>query len=482
MPSTYQILFPKPIANSFKGLLERGLLTPTFFSALLLGPVLPKQFQRLVTKEEQRIALTQARLKETLYLRFAKIGGHDRNAFDRIWNNIHLTHTVRLSSEAGIERVELVANTLSDHYVIHFGGNAADAMVLSSMANYAIKNKKYHRHNHVFWNYPGYEESGAFSLSVYEAIAEGVAQVDYLSAKGVPAQNITLMGRSIGGGFASQTASRLPNTNYRPNLDIDRSFASISAIPLVAVRQYLDAYPRLRPFYSAILAFSLLGLSTGFVVSGLIATIGLLCATLIATIGYILANIIQIVRNSLEPLLPSAWVQTVVEELDKLTILVDTKIAGFALVVHQHIFNVLGSIIGLVVAVPSLIAGSLIGVVIGGLLSLQLLVTDMPPVFFPLLYAFKLITFVAHIELDSVAAIHYIFTHTAHLPALISTNVEDDDIIPPGASLNKGLGFAPEPTDEHDYPTHCNFIWYTRGGHDDAMQDEYLGRQHVSLR
>lgn len=479
MPSVHPILFPKPILNSFKGLLERGFLTPSFFSALLLAPVLPKQFETMVEKKEARIALSQGNFRDTLYFRSAKAHSNQYTpeAFNYQWNMVNRSHTLHLTSAEGIERVELISKTPSDLYVLHFVGNAQDAMDFPGMVQH-VQNKKFSTHNHIFWNYPGVEASGAFSLSVYEVIAAGLEQVESLLARGVPVQNITLYGRSIGGGFASQVASRLLQNEYRPHLEIDRSFASISAIPLVGVRRSLDANPRLRPFYSAILAFSLLGLSSGFVVSGLIATIGLLCATLIAAVGYIMANIVQTIRNGLELLLPVDSAQSLLDWFDKLTIAIDTKIAGFALLVHQHIFNVLASILGLVTAIPGLFVGSVLGVGIGAILSLQTPFTDRPPLFFPLYYAFKWITFVAHIEMNSVAAVEHILNDTAHLPTISSTNTEDDEIIPLAASLNKGLGFDSVPSDSVSYNTQCNFFWYKRGGHNAEIRVENLGRQY----
>ncbi len=55
MPSNHQIVFPKAISSSFQGLLERGFLTPTFFSALVMAPVLVKQVTSLFEMGDLRL-------------------------------------------------------------------------------------------------------------------------------------------------------------------------------------------------------------------------------------------------------------------------------------------------------------------------------------------------------------------------------------------------------------------------------------------
>jgi len=473
VPSNHQILFPKPISSSFQGLLARGFLTPTFFSALVMAPVLPAQVMTLLAKGDEDSPLSQDNLYATLFRRFAeqhpnKVESWLKNYFEQTWKKIAETHAIQVTSANGIERIELIANTPSNQYVIYYAGNGGDAMYLPSIDSH-IQNEKFKANNFIFWNYPGVKGSVGFCMSSYDVFAAGLQQVQDLLARDVPAQNITLYGRSLGGGIASQAASRLPKSDYRPNLEIERSFSAISAVPIVAVREMIDAYPRYRPFYSAILACSLVGLSLGFFSAGFIATVGLLCAFLIASVGYILSKVVQIVRNGLELFLPVDVTPALLDFLDKLTVLMDTQLSKFALLVCQHIFNILGSIIGVVVAVPGLIVGSLVGVVIGAVLSLQTLFSDSPPLYFPLHYAFKWLTFVAHVEMNSVAAIEHILADTEHPPKIVSTNVKNDEIIPPKASLNAGLGFEPEPVDEDSYAKQISFFWYQSGGHNEYI-------------
>ncbi len=474
MPSNHQIVFPKAISSSLQGLLERGFLTPTFFSALVMAHVLVKQVESLFEMGDLRLPVSQENLNDMLLKRF--VNAHpdvpsDRlsSSYKRVYEKISKTHCIVATSANGIERIELSANAPSDQYVIYYAANAEDAMCLPGIAHH-IQNEKLKASNFIFWNYPGVMGSAGFSLSSYEVFAAGLQQVQDLLDRGVPAQNITLYGLSLGGGIASQAASRLPKSDYRPNLEIERSFSSISAVPIVFVRKIIDAYPRHRPFYSAILACALMGLSLGFVTAGFIASIGLLCATLIASMGYLLAQVVQIVRNGLELLLPVDSTLALLNFLDKLTVLIDTRLSKFALLVHQHIFNILGSIIGVVVAVPGMILGSLIGVGVGAVLSLQSLFTESPRLYFPLHYVFKWLTYVAHVEMNSVAAINHILADTEHLPKIVSTNVKNDQIIPPKASLNAGLGFGPEPVDEDSYSKKTSFFWYQSGGHNEDMK------------
>ena len=459
MPSPYRILFPKEISASLCGLWERRLLTPSFFSAIAMLPIFPKQFD-----QSPYMALSKENLDAGLRQRYITLNGNFRE-YSECDQVIRITHTIHLKSNNGIERLDLIANQPSSQYVIHFPGNNEDAMNLHAIADW-VKHAKFGAHNHVFWNYPGVESDNK-SISVYELFAAGLQQVQDLIRGGVPVQNITFYGRSLGGGIASQVASRLPQNDYRPNLEIERSFASISAVPFVAVRELIDPFPRRRPFYSAVIAFSLLGLSSGLITAGFISTIGLLCATVFATIGYVLAQILQLVRTSLEWL---SFSPNVLEDLDKVTEDFYTKLSGFALMLHQHIFSVLASIIGMVVGITGIIAGALLGVGVGGILALQTLVTDNPWVYFPLRRVFKLLAFVAHAEIDSVAAIRYIVDNTEHAPTITSTNVENDKVIPPKASLNYGLDFRPEP-DRDGYSRQLSFFWFKSGGHNDPIND-----------
>ena len=480
VPSNHPILFPKPISSSLQGLLERGFLTPTFFSALAMAPVLPGQVMTLLAKGDEGSPLSQDNLYATLFRRFAKQHPNEfewslKNSFKHTWKKIAETHAIQVTSANGIERIELIAKIPSNQYVIYYAGNSEDAMYLPSIDR-PIQNEKFKASNFIFWNYPGVKGSVGFSMSSYDVFAAGLQQVQDLLARDVPAQNITLYGCSLGGGIASQAASRLPKSDFRPNLEIERSFSAISAVPLVAVREMIDAYPRYRPFYSAILACSLVGLSLGFVTAGFIATIGLFCATLIASVGYLLAKIVQIMRNGLELVLSVDLTPERFAFLDKLTVLMDTQLSKFALLVHQHIFNILGSIIGVVVGVPGLIVGSLVGVGIGAVLSFQTLFTDSPPLYFPLHYVFKWLTFVAHVEMNSVAAINHILADTEHLPMISSTNAEKDTVIPKNAALNTGLGFDADLNSEVSYNKQCSFFWYKEGNHNDDM--EGLGRHY----
>lgn len=123
-----------------------------------------------------------------------------------------------------------------------------------------------------------------------------------------------------------------------------------------------------------------------------------------------------------------------------------------------------------------MIAGGILGVVIGGIFSLPFLSGYSEANSFLLHKMLKLLTVVGHIEMDSVAAIHDILAHTEHLPKISSTNTVDDTVIPPKAALNTGLQFG---LDSAQSPLKMSFFWYGAGGHNGEPQYLYQSQKYT---
>ncbi len=441
--------------------------------------VLPKQFEPI----SQRNRLVQADLPRSLFLRIKKgIEADSRSEWEvkcarvqaqlyRDYASVSNTHTLEVTNQNGIERMELKAKKASALYVIHYPGNGEDAMNFFNMTAH-IQSQKYAGHHHVFWNYPGVEDSAGKSMSVFELIAAGMQQVQDLLDRGVPLQNITLYGRSLGGGVASQVASRFSQHDHCPNLDIERSFSSISAVPLAILRTHLySKYPAYEPFFSAILGCSIVGISMGLITAGIVATLGLLMAALIAALGYSVAIGLQTLRSGLG--------QGNLLWIDTLATCIHTCMTRAA-IGFNWLINWVASGVGALVAVIGLLVGIILGLVIGVVPTLYLYMTQFLPDFGLLKAAFRLIAVVSHVEMDSVAAIQHVLAHTQHNPKITVTNVEDDKVILVDAALNTGLQFRPETNmkKEEQLPlrTKVHSFWYKFGGHNEPMK--VLGRSN----
>src|SRR5262245_4885294 len=83
--------------------------------------------------------------------------------------------------------------------ILYFGGNAEDVLYTASEAS------NINARAVVVVNYPGYGGSAGKpgQKSLYEG---GLAIYDYVTKRGVPAQHIVVMGRSLGSGVASMLA------------------------------------------------------------------------------------------------------------------------------------------------------------------------------------------------------------------------------------------------------------------------------------
>lgn len=246
---------------------------------------------------------------------------------------------------------------------------------------------------------------------------------------------------------------------------------------MVAIRRLIDERPSYRPFYSAVLATSFLGISLGFITAGAVATVGLLCASAVAILGYMLVSFLQLCRHGVAFLF-CLRAPGLLEKLDELIQAAHTRISKFALMLHQHIFNTLATILGVLVLPLGLVIGSILGVGIGAVLSLQLLFTDTPSLYFPLFHAMRPLTFVAHAEMDSVAAISSILEDSEQPLRITTSNTEDDEVIPVGAALNTGLQYEPRADGSRElFHPAIHYFWYKKGRHNEEMQE--LGRSYL---
>ena len=87
--------------------------------------------------------------------------------------------------------------------ILYFGGNAEDVLYTASEAS------SINAHAVVVVNYPGYGGSAGApgQKALYES---GLALYDYAIKRGVPAEHIVVMGRSLGSGVASMLAGERP--------------------------------------------------------------------------------------------------------------------------------------------------------------------------------------------------------------------------------------------------------------------------------
>ena len=480
MPDPVSLVFPKEISTVFTRLPERNFLTPTYLSSLVMLPVLPKQFERFITTEFY--PLEQENLKEILFRRAMKLWSRldlDQNEnqlkihFNRQFHDISTTHSFHVTSEDGIERLELRAKQKSSRYVIYYPPNAQDAMYIESILQ-QVSDPKFANSNHIFWNYPGVESKKTYSMSVYDLIYSGLKQVLDLLEQEIPIQNITLNARSLGGGIASQVMKYLGRTDYLPNLHVDRSFSSISAIAVSIADKIIETIPKKwQPLAIIILSFALLGISTGLILSGIIATVGVVCSAALALLSYVLAHCIQILRMAVA-LLP--YTERAQAFLNQFTLFLHRNVSHFSVWMQNKLFNGLATVVGGITAVAGLIIGGLLGAFIGSIFSIPILSAYNTEHRLLLNKILKLLVSIAHVELDSATALHNAVMRVENSPSMTSVNTADDAVIPPSAALNTGLKFGPQASEnEADFPllNKMSFFWYESGGHNDTPENLY---------
>ncbi len=479
----FPIQFPMDMYQALSGLGERGLMTPTYLSKLIMLAVLPAQ--RIVDKDRPLINDEHGLCNAQSW--------YERT--DREDYLLAQTHTLVSLSVDGLETLEAKQKqpNPNQQYKIFFCGNAQDALDSDTAHQLAYCEKDT---NYIFWNYPGVGSSKGVAHSTHDLIKAGYQQAKRLIDQGIPAQNITLHGFSLGGGAALGAGRQLHEEGHLVNLVIDRSFARISSVIPANLSQIMT-YRNYAPLMTSIIALGLSGVALGTTFAGFIASIGLVAASATAAIGYVVACCIQAVGFFLQEIITvvgemiafpfSLFSKSISGDIKSLfnTIgyflfyqfnLVATAINKIFSTIATFIDNtvyLISSIVGGAIAVGGLVAGSLAGLIFGALLSIQLLWTD-KPLTMPMTPAFRVALYSSCCEMDSVNEMHRLLNAdnkpeniTKEQPEISVTNVIDDQVIDVAASLNIGLGLEPgKPLDDENRPLKkVTSFWYRNGGH-----------------
>jgi len=394
---------PNTSDHTFSDLWERGLMTPTYLSSLLMQLILPAQFA-----VDKRTSL------------------HN----DGKTSTINHTHTATPLSIDGIETLEILQKHNNNQtYEIFCCGNQQDAMQDGFAAYLAEKQPN---KNHILWNYPGVGGSAGHTNSAHDLIEAGYKQAKRLLDQKIPAEKITLHGLSLGGAVATQVAQRLHEEGHLVHLEVDRSFAQIARVlPAKLEKNELDT-----PLFTSVIALSLSGLALGTTLAGLVGSIGVVLATL--------------ATPTIKPYI-------------------------------EDTFNVLGSVVGGILAIAGLVVGVLAGLALGALLSVQYLWTD-EALIVPITCAFSAVLYSTCCEMDSVDAMDHILKAdnklencTKKQPTINVINTVDDEVIEVEASLNVGLGFRPGQASQDDetqpLQPKINSFWFEKGGHGGEPHD-----------
>ena len=320
----------------------------------------------------------------------------------------------------------------------------------------------------------------------------------------------------MGGGVAVHVARQLHEEGELVNLEVDRSFARISAVIPASMKKIGAG----GPLSTSIIALGLSGVALGTTLSGFLASVGLVTASSTIAVGYIGACFTQCIGLVLQKIMraigemiafPFSFFSKATSNNIKscfngvgeylawpfnLTAFAINKTISILASFIDRVINLLGSIAGGLSALSGLVVGSLSGLVFGMLLSLQLLWTD-KPLTMPLTPVFSAALNSACCEMDSVDEMYRLLAadnkpeNREKEQAKISViNTLNDEIIDVAASLNTGLGFEPGgiPRDDENkqLKQKVSSFWYRDGGHmgevskpvhphDDARIDEQDG-------
>ncbi len=431
---------------NLSGLGERGLMTPSYLSMLVMLAVLPAKLTVEKNKplvNDEKVLCTQESLFERYDNRY-----YD---FDESYKKIFKTHTLSSLSVDGLETLEAKQNKQISNpkYEIFCCGNAQDAMDISKALELIETDPS---KNYIFWNYPGVGLSKGAAYSTQDLFKAGYKQAKRLIDDGILAEDITLHGFSLGGGVAIHVARCLHEEGHFVNLKIDRSFARIALVPPGIFKQIINQdtskQPSYAPFITSTIAFAISCVALGTTFAGFIASVGLVAASVKAAIGYCLAypfNLLGFAIN--EPF---------------------STIASFI----DNAVNLIGSIVGGVIAIGGLMAGGLVGLVFGAFLSIQLLWTE-EPFLMPMTPAFSAGLYSSCCEMDSVNEMHRLLNiddkHSYKIKPYISViNVLDDEVIDVDASLSVGLGLRHTKQSDNEHQPlkeKITSFWYREGGH-----------------
>lgn len=390
--------------NFLRSGLYSRLIAPSYLSYIIFLAILPAT---LIHKKNNKISENIDELdsdfliKRALNIKHINLGEdffilNYCNGFKKYYESLYVSlcndYNVDYTSIGGIEKLELTAKSNSKKYSMIFAGNAQDAMHLDYI-NATSSNDK--NRNYVFWNYPGVAGSNGIPTA-RDLIDAGVGQVKILLQKGVNAEDITLDGHSLGGAVAIQVAMKLYQEGEFVNLNVDRSFASVALF----VPGKLEEFNLYGPLISSFVFFGIAGLSIG--------------------IGFaaIMSGLAKNIKASLN--------------------VFGLSYLGFVL---DKFIGVTSSIIGGLIAVAGLIAGSIVGICIGSILKLQNVFTNNPYTL-PMQLAFSIALNLACCEMNSSDTLRTLLNLTeraSNKPKVSVVTTMQDEVIPFSASLQNAI-------------------------------------------
>ncbi len=427
------ITFPEELSYALSLLQERWFMSPNLLSDYLGEQLIEQAILPAVEKEIEKRSVADYGAPKT--------------------------HTLELSENNGRQSLKVTAPG-SNKYNLYFGGNAQDVLE-PRFVQYTIQKEP--QQNHIFENYPGIGD-GRQLTHLSPLFESGYQKVKELIKEGVKPEDITLCGLSLGGGVAAEIGRRLQQEGIRVNLKLHATFASLSAIPAPLIESKLKEhselgkkYERLIPLGSAVVSCSLLGLSLGTGIAGLITSVGVLTASLIASVGYYTSLLLSMVPG-LE--LPAK--------------LLNELFSGLANIINTCV-NYVASTVGALVGLVSGLTTGLIGAVLGSFLSLQLLYTD-KPVSVPLDFAARCFLNTTTGEMNSTRNIQYILDQEKHGHIEIKHS-KRDEVIYPKASLNSGLGLSDDrnrPERKGGFGKNFLSMWAKEGEHNDPIEDRHI--------
>lgn len=398
----------KLLSGNLELLLSRGFLTPNFMTSLLMYAVLPAKSSLLHPKTDPQGNTSRA-------------DGLDVQTLEGCADGTETT--------------------------IFFAGNGADAIFLAPFQRPHLPQTR----NFIFWNYPDVAGSSGSSYHTDEVVRAGYKLVKEQIDSGTPANQIYLHGHSIGGGFAAAIAEKLHEDGFAVNITIDRSFSSLSAVIPAALLQFArteeeNLIAQNLPLVTSVLASAAAGLIPGIVLSESINTFGLLLSSAVAYAGYYLASLINMIP----------YMGTVAQYTNlALSWLAD---------ITYWVINAVSTVIAASVMFVGLVAGALVGTLIG--LCLQIFDVNMPvePVF-------RAVLDLTVGNLDSLQSVNHLLSLEEHGKVKV-INTKLDGVIVPEASLNTGLGLPPH-ADRELKTEHIKMpfqsIWHTRADHNQRI-------------
>ena len=496
----YPIVFFLNFYETGSIIVQRGLMTPSYLSTLIMLMILPAQtlvnkYQPL-SNDDSGFCSVNAWYQRENPMQARYLAGWK----NKYYNTVANTHTFRSLSFYGLETLEAKQKNqdLPQEYEIYCCGNAQDAMYFSLAYQRigAEPNK-----NHIFWNYPGVGCSLGRVNCADDLFQAAYLQVKRLIVQGIPAQNITLHGFSLGGGVATHVARQLHEQGHQVNLSIERSFARMAlVIPAMMKQQNIedDQSKPNNPLKTSVAALAILGVALGTTFAGFLASAGLITASIISDIGYITVMSIEILSFISQKIIEaigmliafpfSFFSESIGHHTQYLFNIINYYLSylfyGIAFVINQTCLilalfidksiNVLASLVGALIAISGFVAGTLTGLILGAILSFQLLWTN-NPLTLPVTAAFSAVLYSSCCEMDSVNEIHQMFKadnnpeNITNKQAKLSViNVLNDPIIRVGASLGIGLGFKPWQTDDDEnnpLKEKISSFWYRGGKH-----------------